>query len=156
MSKFAARTAVTPDRSRAEIEQLLKRYGATHFMCGTGPDCSVLAFQAHGKHVRFVLPMPKHEDHSNDVRGYSRTKRQIDDAVAQAERSAWRALVLVIKAKLEAVETGITTFESEFLAHIVLPSKQTVGEWMMPQVEAAYQSGAMPPLLGWAGGTVNA
>ena len=35
---------------------------------------------------------------------------------------------LVIKAKLEAVEAGVTTFEQEFLANMVLPDKTTVSD----------------------------
>jgi hypothetical protein len=66
----------------------------------------------------------------------------------QATRSAWRALLLVIKAKLEAVETGITTFEDEFLAHLVLPNGQTVGEWAIPMIAEAYENGLrLPPML---------
>ena len=31
---------------------------------------------------------------------------------------------------------GITNFEEEFLAHIVLPNgKGTVGDWLMPQID---------------------
>lgn len=56
-------------------------------------------------------------------------------------------LALVIKAKLEAVAAGITSFEDEFLAHIMLPSGGTVGEWARPQLEVAYSTGAMPALL---------
>lgn len=57
------------------------------------------------------------------------------------------ALKLVIQAKLEAVEAGITTFEDEFLAHLVLPSGETFGEWAAPQLERAYITGAMPSSL---------
>jgi hypothetical protein len=37
------------------------------------------------------------------------------------------------------------------LAHIVLPNgKGTVGDWLMPQIDQAYESGKIPPLLpGW-------
>ena len=62
-------------------------------------------------------------------------------------RQRWRALALVIKAKLEAVEADITTLEAEFLAHIALPSGATVGEWVGPQLDAVYGSGEMPALL---------
>jgi hypothetical protein len=54
---------------------------------------------------------------------------------------------LAVKAKLEVVESGISTFEDEFMPHIVLPSGQTVSEWMGPQITAAYLSGLMPPML---------
>jgi len=56
---------------------------------------------------------------------------------------------LVIKAKLEAVETGITTFQDEFLAHIMLPDGSTVSEFVGPQLEIAYENGEMPRLLPW-------
>jgi hypothetical protein len=54
---------------------------------------------------------------------------------------------LVIKAKLEAVEGGITTFEDEFLAHIVLPDGQTVAHHVRPRIEAVYSSGEVQALL---------
>ena len=56
-------------------------------------------------------------------------------------------MVLVIKAKLEAVESGITTFENEFLANIVLPDGQIVSDFMLPQIEHCYITGKMPVLL---------
>ena len=66
----------------------------------------------------------------------------------QACRQRWRALALVIKAKLEAVETGIATFEQEFLAYIVLPNGQSVGDTAIPAIEAAAAGKDLPPLLG--------
>jgi hypothetical protein len=75
----------------------------------------------------------------------------------KATRQRWRALALVIKAKLEAVESGITIFEDEFLAHIVLPDGSTAGDWMRPQIAKAYDKNKMPPpmtlALPGAGGT---
>ena len=72
-------------------------------------------------------------------------------------RQTWRALALVVKAKLEAVDAGITVFEEEFLAHIVLPDGRTVGQFTLPQVESAYLTGKMPKLLpGLAESTIEA
>ena len=65
----------------------------------------------------------------------------------QACRQHWGALLLIMRAKLEAVESGITTLESEFLANIVLPDRGTVGQWLAPQVDEAYATGRMPPTL---------
>jgi hypothetical protein len=56
-------------------------------------------------------------------------------------------LALVIKAKLEAVASGITTFEDEFMAHIMMPDGLTVGKHIKPTIAAAYASGKMIPLL---------
>jgi len=52
-----------------------------------------------------------------------------------------------VKAKLEAVETGIVSLEEEFLAHVVLPDGSTVGQWAEPQLAELYGRGDMPALL---------
>ena len=54
---------------------------------------------------------------------------------------------MIIKAKLEAVESGISTVEREFFYDVVLPDGKTIGEWMAPQLEEAYRTGSMPPML---------
>ena len=53
-------------------------------------------------------------------------------------------LLLVIKAKLEAVASGISTIEKEFLADIVMPDGSTVNEWMRPQFALMLERDAMP------------
>jgi hypothetical protein len=138
MAKYAEKTKVPAERSRAEIEQILTRYGADGFMYGWEGGKAIIAFRISkhsdiAKHIRFTLQMP--------AKGSSQT------AWEQQCRQRWRALALVVKAKLEAVESGIVTFEQEFLAHIVLPTGLTVGEWATPQIEQVYLSGKMPQLL---------
>lgn len=149
MPVYAAETTVTPDRSRAEIERTLQRYGATGFLYGWKGDQAVLGFEMNGRQLRFTmaLPDPQTDAFQKTPTGKRRTPKAAQDAWEQATRQRWRALALVIKAKLEAVESGIATFEEEFLAHIMLPSGQTVGQWMIPQVESAYLTGQMPALL---------
>lgn len=100
-------------------------------------------FIAHNRRVRFNLPMPDRDarDITHTETGRRRTATSAAEAYDQAVRSRWRALVLVIKAKLEAVATGIVTFEEEFLAHVVLPSGDTVGRWVEPQLAEVYDRG---------------
>ena len=149
MSKYAEKTEVPIDRSKAEIEKTLMRYGADQFVYGTMLGRAMIAFRANSKFVRFTLPLPEPEsrDFSRTPTGRSRTKDAAQKEFAQEVRRRWRALSLSIKAKLETVETGITTFEQEFMAHIVLPDGQTVGEYMIPQIEQAYESKEMPKAL---------
>jgi hypothetical protein len=78
-----------------------------------------------------------------------RSPAQAQAEYEQVVRQKWRALALAIKAKLEAVASGITEFESEFLSHIVLPDGRSVGDWMRPQIATAYANHNMPPLLGY-------
>jgi hypothetical protein len=72
---------------------------------------------------------------------------------AQFERSAWRRLLLVVKAKLELVRDADSSIEREFLADILLPNGSTVHEELGPQLDDSYRTGSMPPLLPPAGGT---
>lgn len=147
---YAAETSVSSEKSRAEIEKTLMRYGASHFMYGTGPDRAIVAFEMDGKRVQFNLPMPSRNDRRfthTEGRGTERSPEKAAAEYDKGVRQRWRALALVIKAKLEAVESGITMFEEEFMAHIMLPDGKTVGQFMLPQIEKSYKSGKMPPLL---------
>lgn len=147
MGRYASSTDVDVGRSRNEIERVLARYGAEQFMFGWNERSSVVEFIDHGRRVRFLLPLPPLVEFRVTTRGRARKDAAAQRAREQAIRQRWRALLLVIKAKLEAVDAGITTFESEFLAHLVLPNGQTVGQWAAPQLASVYDSGAMPPML---------
>jgi hypothetical protein len=149
MARYAAATEVSSDKSRAEIERTLTRYGAKQFMYGWDEGRAIVGFIASGRQVRFVLPLPDRDakEFTRTPTGKARVQSQVIAAYEQAVRQRWRALALVIKAKLEAVETGIVTFDAEFLAHLVLPNGQTVGDSVIPAVDEAYQTGVTPQLL---------
>lgn len=152
IARYAEGTTVPSETSRAEIERTLKRYGAAAFMYFEDRGRAAIVFRARGRHVRFLLPLPGPKSSQflyTAVRHQLRSREAQREAYEQAIRQRWRALALVIKAKLEAVEADISVFEDEFLAAIVLPDGQTVGDFMRPQIESAYQSGRMPPLLPW-------
>lgn len=146
---YAADTKVPVERSRAEIERILKRYGADQFVYGEDSETSsaLIAFRAHRRHVRVRLSLPTLDEARRTPAGRTRAQGAAQTAHAQEARRRWRALALIIKAKLEAVESGITTFEEEFLPWTVLPSGETVAEWTAPQIERAYETGEMPSLL---------
>jgi hypothetical protein len=148
MSRYASNTAVSVSASKAEIERIVERYGAGGFMSAWSADKAVIAFAMAERQVRFVLDMPARDDkkfthHSRGLRTPEASMKEWE----QACRQRWRALALVIKAKLEAVESGISIFEDEFMANIVLPGGRTVSEEIRPRIAEAYQSGNMQPLL---------
>jgi len=141
---------VSVEKSKIELERTLRRYDAEKFVSGWEEGRAVVEFQMTGRRVRFFLPLPSKRDpditHSYGGR-HERAPKEIEKAWEQACRQRWRALNLALKAKLEAVESGITSFEEEFLAHFVMPNGRTVGEWAVPAVTKAISSGTMPPLL---------
>lgn len=148
MAQYAKNTTVSSELSRIEIEKVLIRYGANNFrLCNCLSGQSMIAFVMEGRQVRFVLPMPKIEDYALTQTGRQRTENSQREAWEQDCRQRWRALKLVIQAKLEAVECGISEFEDEFMANILLPNGGTVSEFMRPQIQQAYLTGTMPKLL---------
>jgi hypothetical protein len=150
VNKYAENTEVSSSRSREEIENILTRNGATQFAYGWQDGKALIAFTANGKQVRFILPMPDHNSREfthTPERGAVRSKEAQDKAYEQAVRQKWRALAISIKAKFAAIEAGISVFEREFFYDTVLPNGQTVGEYIMPQVQECYLSGSMPSML---------
>ena len=150
MSRYAENTTVDVGRSRAEIERVLMRYGADQFVYGWETERARLGFRLRNRQIMFELTMPDRQSPEFTRTPTRRQMRSQDQAIAaweQAVRQRWRALLLVIKAKLEAVEAGITSFESEFLANTMLPDGRTVGQWIEPQLQVTYDRGQMPRLL---------
>ena len=149
MSPYAEHTTVAADRSRAELERVLIRYGAQAFAYGWDGPNVVVGFRMRDRQIRFRPQMPDRQDpqFTETSRGDPRSPRAAETLYDQATRQRWRALLLVVKAKLEAVAIGITSFEEEFLSSTVTPDGSTVGDWLRPQLAAAYETGQMPALL---------
>lgn len=147
-SSFAEKTTVTPERSQAEIMSILRKYGATKFVNGFDETHAYIMFELSTRRVRFELPLPDISDFEYTDNGRARKRAQMISAHEQEIRRRWRALALVIKAKLEAVSTGIVSFDAEFLAHLVLPDRSTIGERMLPRLDDVVATGKLPPMLG--------
>lgn len=145
---YAETTTVSVSKTKADIETMIQNAGADQFVSGFKDNMAIIGFTLSNRQIRFVLPLPLKSDFEFTP---GHRKRQNADAInkawEQACRSKWRSLYLIIKAKLEAVESGISTVEREFFYDIVLPDGQTIGQFMAPQIEAAYETGQMPPML---------
>ena len=151
---FAQNTSVPIDRTQTEIRKLLLKHGATGFMFGQQGTYGVVGFEMKNRRVKITVMISDRQD----------KKAQ------QESRAKWRCLLLVInrmgcvalcatksastrtmpirKAKLECIEQKISTFEEEFLAHIVVPGGKTMGEIALPQLQHAYSNNQVPQLLG--------
>jgi len=147
MPQYAKNTNVSSELSRIEIEKILIRYGAENFAYAMSNGMALIGFTMFGKQVKFILPLPRKDEYKLTPTGRTRTENSQYEAWEQACRQRWRALKLVIQAKLEAVECGISVFEDEFMANIVLPGGQTVGDFMKPQIAEAYRIGTPPQML---------
>lgn len=148
--QYAADTSVSVEKSRAELEAILTRYGATAFGYMADQRQAVIMFKVKNRGVKFLLPLPDRGDRKfrfTPHRHHARSEREAIAAWEQACRSYWRALLLCVKAKLEAVQCGITTFDQEFLAHFVLPNGQTFGEVAGKSLDHIVSTGEFPLML---------
>ncbi len=137
MTRYAAKTDVSEGRSREQIERLLGEHGADGFMYGWSmSEGSRLEFSMEGRHVRFVLPPLNEQDFGQTATGRVRSTNSVLTELNQAKRQQMRALFLVVRAKLEAIESHISSFDNEFLAFIVGPNNRTIGDQLVPLLEA--------------------
>jgi hypothetical protein len=120
-SRYAAGTKIDSHKSRAELGGLLERYGASDFVILEDEANATLRFALYGRYVQYVLPLPELDNPSftHTPSGRPRAFPAQERAYEQAVRQQWRRAVLVMKGKLEAVESGLSTFEREFNGAIV-------------------------------------
>lgn len=156
--KYAEGTEVPVEKSRDELEKLLDRHGATEVMLHRDADRTTIIYRMNQRMVRQVVEYPEaqlYKQHTPKGRHWPVTRSAEDvKRMQEAEwRRRWRAQVLILKAKLELIASGGSTFEREFLADTLLPNGETVGEAMLPRIAEAYTTGQMPRLLLGPGGS---
>lgn len=153
---YAEDTKVTIGASQAEIQRLIQRYGAKRYATAYDEDSrtAVIQFDAEGLRVMFRLTLPHPDDFTYDTADRKRTAEARRNAYDKECRRLWRALALVIKAKLESVESGIESFEEAFLPQLLIPGSggQTFSEFAVPEIRESYRTNTLPPLLGLPSG----
>jgi hypothetical protein len=152
--QYAKTTEVSPEKSRADIEAVLKRYGATAFMFGwdSDRDINLIQFTVKGRSFRMNIPMPNPNDskliaklRTQAIK--SRSSTTPASMIAQSRRQRWRVMLLYVKAVLEAVENELMTIEEALLPSLIVSNGMTLAEYYGPQIESLVDSGVMPPLL---------
>lgn len=128
--RFAQDTSVPVGRSQDEVKQRLRAAGSAQIAVYEEAEKSAVVFTVEGRMYRITVPI---------IAGAKDAK--------QEERRAWRLMLLLLKAKLEAVREGATTIEREFLADMLLPDGSTVHERAKAELAIAYQGGSMPEHL---------
>lgn len=139
--RYAADTKVPVGRSRDELEALLDRVGADSVAAMRDASAAAVAFRLNGRNYVLRLPYPSESD-LRTARGRG-SRSALETLRDQAIRQRWRALVLLVKAKLTAVEAGVTTPEAEFLPHAMLPTGQTLHEHLSEHPEQLTTSGRL-------------
>lgn len=136
---YAEATTVPFEKSIAEIIGLVKRAGAEQIMQSEAPDGYIIAFRLSERLIRFRVPfVTEYTGPQKAGNGRAIDPRNV---LEQSRRQRGRALMLVIKAKLESVESGIETIEEAFLAQVVMSDGQTVYERIAEPMALEYAAG---------------
>ena len=145
---YAETTTVPVEKSITEIIGLVKKAGAERVMQYDEPERFTIAFDLSGRHIRFGVALPQ-LDAVPAIRGDGR-RRSNSEILAKRDamqRQRARAVLLVIKAKLESVESEVETFEEAFLANIIMADGSTVYERVAQPIALEYSSGLPEQLL---------
>ena len=150
---YAEATTVPFERSVSEIVTMLKRAGAAQIGQMDDDAFYAIQFTLGDRMIRFRLPLPSINDMpTRNGRNQALTNSQRLDRLAQTKRSKARALMLVIKAKLESVDCGIETVEEAFLANVVMADGATVYDRISRPIALEYASGKPDGVAGLLGG----
>lgn len=153
---YAAGTVVTVEKSKAELDGLLGKHGATSrgILHDEEAGIAAVVFVLAGRKYKLGIPMPVKPTAAEITKRFQgawnwtpERKEQCATKVHdQAVRERWRGLVLLTKAKLEIVRMGGSTFEREFLADLVLPNGRTAGEELGEYMQNLLANGYTAPL----------
>jgi hypothetical protein len=152
--RYADKTEVPVSKTRAELEELLSRHGASSTAIFNSPDRAMIAFEMQARRILMKISLPA--PNSKEFTHHKRTGTLLSAESARVRHEAacrqrWRALFLAVKAKLVSVAEGVETFEEAFMAHVVMPDGQTVADHLRPRIASAYAENKMVPLLPYGG-----
>jgi hypothetical protein len=142
MGRYARNTRVDFRKSIMDIEKELTRFGASKFAYIRGDLSTAILFEYHGKAIRMQLELPNMSDDEFKLTPTGRktsTENQIKKW-EQGIKQRWRALLLLVKAKLVSIEDGISSFEVEFLPYIVTSNRKTIAENIVPNLDKVNNS----------------
>lgn len=153
---YAKGTTVAIETTDQQIKAMLRKAGATAYATFEDDNGAKIAFRLHDLNIRMSLAMPDRDSSefthaTKDDRGRPirpRTDAMIEKVWEQACRERWRALHLCVKAKLEAINAGVETFEDAFLAHVQTETGETIGERIKPQLAAIVAGNAPLQITG--------
>ena len=154
--RFAQDTQVAVERSRGQINELLRRWGCHRIgWMDDEAGCELVFEFVHdgGKdglqtlHARYRLTYPTDEELEQKAQGARGLRAgYLEKLQSHVGRREHRLLLLLLKANLEAVEEGLLDPAVVFLPYIVTDNGQTVGERVISDLPKALRSS--PLMLG--------
>ena len=127
--RYAEGTKVTVESSRGEITGILAKHGVTRMGWMASPEGDELMFELHGGQYRLSIIKPTLQGVREQYEAEGGRWNLVYDPQAKVDgewRRRWRANVLLLKAKLEFIDSGDTTLDRELLPYRVLKDGRTL------------------------------
>ena len=129
MARYAEGTKVSVESSRGEITGILAKHGVQRMGWMGSPEGDQLMFELAGGQYRLNIERPTLEEvRKRYIADGGRWNLVYDEqGKVDAEwRRRWRANVLLLKAKLEFIDSGDTTLDRELMPYRVLSDGRTL------------------------------
>lgn len=135
--RYAEGTSVDVHRSQQEVGNLLRKWGASQvIMAWDASEGAGVRFRLSERYAQLVVRPPS-ERRLKELRlRHPRTPEA--ERIEAEQRRSWRALLLLVKAKLEAIAAGITTAEREFMPDLLMDDGRRLEEWALPVLETRH------------------
>jgi hypothetical protein len=145
---YAAKTDIPIERSISEIIGMLRKAGAERIAQFEEPTAFTVQFALSERIIKFRVLVPSPDEMpGRDGRNSVLSDSKRLEMARQVARQKGRALMLVVKAKLESVESNVETFEQAFFANVVMADGLTLYERTAQQVALEYKTGKVAPLM---------
>lgn len=120
MTIYMGTTKIPPQKTAAEIQQLLGSKGARHILTEyDSGEVVALSFtvKVRGKEVAFRLPVRWENYYKLLLQDYRNRPRARMPQKDQAKRTAWRVIFRWIQAQFALIETEMTTLDEVMLPY---------------------------------------
>lgn len=129
MARYAEGTKVSVESSRGEITGILAKHGVQRMGWMGSPEGDQLMFELAGGQYRLNIERPTLEQVRDRYVAEGGRWNLVYDPQAKVDaewRRRWRANVLLLKAKLEFIDSGDTTLDRELMPYRVLADGRTL------------------------------
>ena len=134
MTRYAEGTKVSVESSRGEITGILTKHGIDRIAQMVGPDGDQLVFELAGQSYRLQIRRPTLEEVKERYVADGGRWNLVYDPQAKVDqewRRRWRATVLLLKAKLEFIDSGDSTIEREMMPYLLVKGNQTLEDLLV-------------------------
>lgn len=122
--RYAEGTKVSVEKSRAELTTILTKHGIERQAWMTGPEGDQLGFVYRGRSYRLQVNKPTYAEATSHL-SYTTSGMNY---VEKEWMRRWRALVLLLKAKIEFAEGDDDAFVREFMPFLLTAGGRTLEE----------------------------